>query len=119
MSSFPQTPVPHTPGAAAAQGWMEDIKKVISFASVEEFWGLVTSFLYPRLEANRPYRLYNHIVPPSQLPQKANYYLFKACRSHCAFILTQLISPTGRYHTCMGRRGKQAWWQMEYTTAEG
>ncbi|KAJ8596938.1 cap binding protein [Rhizopogon salebrosus TDB-379] len=59
VSSFPQTPVPQTP-SAAAQGWMEDIKRVISFESVEEFWGL-----------------YNHIVPPSQLPQKANYYLFK------------------------------------------
>ncbi|CAL1695400.1 unnamed protein product [Somion occarium] len=62
MSSFPQTPLPQTPGglAVAAQGWMEDIKRVISFDSVEEFWGL-----------------YNNIVPPSQLPQKANYYLFK------------------------------------------
>ncbi|KIJ21692.1 hypothetical protein PAXINDRAFT_123759 [Paxillus involutus ATCC 200175] len=60
VSSFPQTPVPPTPNAAAAQGWMDDIKRVISFDSVEEFWGL-----------------YNHIVPPSQLPQKANYYLFK------------------------------------------
>lgn len=60
ISAFPQTPVPQTPGAAAAQGWMEDIKRVISFDSVEEFWGL-----------------YNNIVPPSQLPQKANYYLFK------------------------------------------
>ncbi|PCH33800.1 cap binding protein [Wolfiporia cocos MD-104 SS10] len=60
MSSFPQTPLPQTPGAAAAQGWMEDIKRVISFDSVEEFWGM-----------------YNNIVPPSQLPQKANYYLFK------------------------------------------
>ncbi|KAG2752370.1 cap binding protein [Suillus brevipes Sb2] len=60
VSSFPQTPVPQTPSAAAAQGWMEDIKRVVSFDSVEEFWGL-----------------YNHIVPPSQLPQKANYYLFK------------------------------------------
>jgi len=39
---------------------MEDIKRVISFDSVEEFWGL-----------------YNNIIPPSQLPQKANYYLFK------------------------------------------
>jgi len=58
MSSFPQTPVPQTPGAAL--GWMEDIKRVISFDSVEEFWGL-----------------YNNIVPPSNLPQKANYYLFK------------------------------------------
>ncbi|KAI0815246.1 eukaryotic translation initiation factor 4E class I [Irpex lacteus] len=62
MTSFPQTPLPQTPGGlgGAAQGWMEDIKRVISFDSVEEFWGL-----------------YNNIVPPSQLPQKANYYLFK------------------------------------------
>lgn len=60
MSSFPQTPLPQTPGGLAAQGWMEDIKRVISFDSVEEFWGL-----------------YNNIVAPSQLPQKANYYLFK------------------------------------------
>jgi len=58
VSAFPQTP--QTPGVAAAQGWMEDIKRVISFDSVEEFWGL-----------------YNNIIPPSQLPQKANYYLFK------------------------------------------
>ncbi|KAG9009201.1 eukaryotic translation initiation factor 4E [Tulasnella sp. JGI-2019a] len=51
---------PATPMTAQAQNWMEDIKKVINFDSVEEFWGL-----------------YNNIVPPSQLPQKANYYLFK------------------------------------------
>ncbi|KAH9950462.1 eukaryotic translation initiation factor 4E class I [Amylocystis lapponica] len=54
ISSFPQTPAPKH------RGWMEDIKRVISFDSVEEFWGL-----------------YNNIVPPSVLPQKANYYLFK------------------------------------------
>lgn len=60
MTSFPQTPVPATPGGPVAQGWMEDIKRVITFDSVEEFWGL-----------------YNNVVPPSQLPQKANYYLFK------------------------------------------
>ncbi|THV04883.1 eukaryotic translation initiation factor 4E class I [Dendrothele bispora CBS 962.96] len=60
ISAVPQTPLPQTPGVAAAQGWMEDIKRVISFDSVEEFWGL-----------------YNNIIPPSQLPQKANYYLFK------------------------------------------
>ncbi|KAJ7631018.1 eukaryotic translation initiation factor 4E class I [Roridomyces roridus] len=47
-----KTPGPQTPG---------DIKRVISFDSVEEFGGA----------------LYNNIVPPSQLPQKANYYLFK------------------------------------------
>jgi len=39
---------------------MDDIKKVITFDSVEEFWGL-----------------YHNIVPPSALPPKANYYLFK------------------------------------------
>ncbi|KAJ3719861.1 eukaryotic translation initiation factor 4E class I [Lentinula raphanica] len=62
ISAVPQTPgpIPQTPGVAAAQGWMEDIKRVISFDSVEEFWGL-----------------YNNIIPPSSLPQKANYYLFK------------------------------------------
>jgi len=59
-TAFPQTPIPQTPSVAAAQGWMEDIKRVISFDSVEEFWGL-----------------YNNIIPPSQLPPKANYYLFK------------------------------------------
>jgi hypothetical protein len=41
VSAFPQTPIPQTPGVAAAQGWMEDIKRVISFDSVEEFWGYV------------------------------------------------------------------------------
>lgn len=60
VSAFPQTPIPQTPGVAAAQGWMEDIKRVITFDSVEEFWGL-----------------YNNIIPPSHLPPKANYYLFK------------------------------------------
>lgn len=41
ISAVPQTPgpLPQTPGVAAAQGWMEDIKRVISFDSVEEFWG--------------------------------------------------------------------------------
>jgi translation initiation factor 4E len=60
LNAFPTTPLPGTPGAHAAMGWMEDIKRVISVDSVEEFWGL-----------------YNNIVPPSQLPPKANYYLFK------------------------------------------
>ncbi|ODN83079.1 hypothetical protein, variant [Cryptococcus amylolentus CBS 6039] len=57
--------LPKTPGTTPTlpQGvgsWMDDIRKVVSFDSVEEFWGL-----------------YNNIVPPSQLPGKANYYLFK------------------------------------------
>lgn len=36
------------------------MRKVVTMNSVEEFWGT-----------------YNNIVPPSQLPTKANYYLFK------------------------------------------
>lgn len=59
LPATPATPIPPTPGGHGG-GWMDDIKKVISFDSVEEFWGL-----------------YNNIVPPSQLPPKANYYLFK------------------------------------------
>ena len=46
MTSFPQTPIPQTPGGIAAQGWMEDIKRVITFDSVEEFWGCVSSPTY-------------------------------------------------------------------------
>ncbi|TIC74217.1 eukaryotic translation initiation factor 4E class I [Wallemia mellicola] len=46
--------------SAGAQNWLDDTKEVITFDSVEEFWGL-----------------YNNILPPTHLPQKANYYLFK------------------------------------------
>jgi len=58
---LPKTPssAPATPQIAHG-GWMDDIRKIVSFESVEEFWGL-----------------YNNIVPPSQLPGKSNYYLFK------------------------------------------
>ncbi|WWC72712.1 uncharacterized protein I206_106676 [Kwoniella pini CBS 10737] len=58
---LPKTPssTPATPQGGGG-GWMEDIRKVVAFDSVEEFWGL-----------------YNNIIPPSQLPGKANYYLFK------------------------------------------
>ena len=55
---------PTQKGMASARGskdsWGDDMNKVVDFDSVEEFWGL-----------------YNNIVPPSELPQKANYYLFK------------------------------------------
>ncbi|KAG2023426.1 cap binding protein [Coprinopsis cinerea AmutBmut pab1-1] len=81
VSAFPQTPVLQTPGAAAAQGWMEDIKRVISFDSVEEFWGyVIRCYLFDDQPIHCPlcyFSLYNNIIPPSQLPQKANYYLFK------------------------------------------
>jgi len=58
---LPKTPssTPATPQIAHG-GWMEDIRRVVDFQSVEEFWGT-----------------YHSIVPPSQLPTKANYYLFK------------------------------------------
>lgn len=47
-------------GPGGKDSWGEDLNKVVDFDSVEEFWGL-----------------YNNIIPPSALPQKANYYLFK------------------------------------------
>jgi hypothetical protein len=54
---------------------MEDIRKVVGFDSVEEFWGL-----------------YNNIVPPSQLPGKANYYLFRVSLSCLEPSILQLTS---------------------------
>jgi len=59
VPATPSSALPQTPSTTAS-GWMEDIKKVVTFESVEEFWGL-----------------HNAVVPPSGLPQKANYYLFK------------------------------------------
>lgn len=47
-------------GGGGKDSWGEDLNKVVDFDSVEEFWGL-----------------YNNIIPPSALPPKANYYLFK------------------------------------------
>ncbi|GAA6007012.1 hypothetical protein JCM11491_001477 [Sporobolomyces phaffii] len=43
-----------------AKSWEEALSKVISFQSVEEFWGL-----------------YNNIIAPSHLSPNSNYYLFK------------------------------------------
>lgn len=51
MSAFPPTPGVTTPGAAATGGWMDDIKRVISFDSVEEFWGCVLSLLFMAVSA--------------------------------------------------------------------
>ncbi|KAK5110269.1 hypothetical protein LTR62_006122 [Meristemomyces frigidus] len=42
------------------QDWNELLKEVISFDSVEEFWGI-----------------YNNITPASELAQKSDYHLFK------------------------------------------
>ncbi|GAA6058793.1 hypothetical protein JCM10212_001909 [Sporobolomyces blumeae] len=43
-----------------AKSWEEALSKVVSFQSVEEFWGL-----------------YNNIIAPSHLSANSNYYLFK------------------------------------------
>ncbi|WFD29865.1 eukaryotic translation initiation factor 4E [Malassezia sp. CBS 17886] len=42
------------------ESWGANLHRVVDIQSVEAFWGL-----------------YNNIVPPSNLPQSANYYLFK------------------------------------------
>ncbi|KAK0539637.1 eukaryotic translation initiation factor 4E [Tilletia horrida] len=47
-------------GKGGKDAWGELQIKVVTIDSVEEFWGL-----------------YNNIIPPSELPPKANYYLFK------------------------------------------
>lgn len=49
-----------TKAAGGKDSWGEEMKRVVDFDSVEEFWGL-----------------YNNVIPPSMLPQRANYYLFK------------------------------------------
>jgi len=43
-----------------AKDWNEQLQEVMTFESVEEFWGL-----------------YNNIVPPSHIATNSNYYLFK------------------------------------------
>lgn len=55
---------PNARGSSSAkerrEHWGANLHRVVDLHSVEEFWGL-----------------YNNIVPPSSLPQSANYYLFK------------------------------------------
>jgi hypothetical protein len=66
--------------------------------------------------------MYNNIVPPSKLPPKADYFLFRvslqtpsswtaAARALTRFE-TSLGTQTGRYHPSLGGRGEQGWWQM-------
>ena len=56
-------------------GWR--ISNVLSTLTVwKNFGGRLSSF-FRSLPDNPVDRLYNNIIPPSQLPQKANYYLFK------------------------------------------
>ncbi|KAI5452188.1 eukaryotic translation initiation factor 4E [Naganishia albida] len=63
VKNLPKTPAPSAAGGGTvekAANWMEDIRKVVTFDSVEEFWGL-----------------HNNIVPPSGLDKKADYYLMR------------------------------------------
>jgi len=43
-----------------AQNWQSNFKRIITFATVEEFWCL-----------------FNNLVAPEALPPRSNYYLFK------------------------------------------
>ncbi|KAF4595421.1 translation Initiation Factor Eif4e [Ophiocordyceps camponoti-floridani] len=49
------------PPSGKGDNWNDLLKEVITFNSVEEFWGV-----------------YNNVAPVSELPQKADYHLFKA-----------------------------------------
>ena len=62
-------------------------------------------------------RLYNNILPPSSLPQKANYYLFKARYSSATLHTTSESLSLGRDHSRLGRRSQQIRWQMEHPVA--
>ncbi|KAK4997224.1 hypothetical protein LTR28_014048, partial [Elasticomyces elasticus] len=50
----------HDPENFNGDNWNELLKEVISFDSVEDFWGI-----------------YNNITPTSQLALKSDYHLFK------------------------------------------
>jgi len=64
-------------------------------------------------------RLYNNIIPPSQLPQKANYYLFKVGSSQPRIGCKRLtVSIAGGNYSRMGGRGEQVWGEMEYPIAQ-
>jgi len=53
------TPNPNKrPGATT--NWHENIKQVVTFGTVEDFWGL-----------------FNNLMSPSKLRERSNYYLFK------------------------------------------
>lgn len=82
--SLPKTPQTTPAMPQGSHGWMADIRKVVSFDSVEEFWGL-----------------YNNIIPPSQLPGKANYYLFKVGSSK-----NPLISLWQLHRMALSRPGR-------------
>lgn len=67
------------PDAEALQGdsWNELLKEVISFDSVEEFWGIYVSAIAWALELSYRLFLQNNIAPVSELAVKSDYHLFK------------------------------------------
>lgn len=65
------------------QDWNELLKEVISFNSVEEFWGIYVSLVLA-ISCAAPVHLLilflrqNNITPASELAQKSDYHLFKS-----------------------------------------
>lgn len=82
-----------------SHGWMADIRKVVSFDSVEEFWGL-----------------YNNIIPPSQLPGKANYYLFKVGSFNGLLFRSDILIEW--HYSGLGGPSKQEWRKMVYSSTQ-
>jgi translation initiation factor 4E len=67
----------------ANESWEENLKKVFTFSTVEEFWWYVCLSLI-MIESNSSlltfvlyYSLYNNILPPTKLAVGSNYHLFK------------------------------------------
>jgi translation initiation factor 4E len=58
--------------------WNDLLKEVITFNSVEEFWGVYVCFSLPhQLYLGKLTRIQNNIAPTSELALKSDYHLFK------------------------------------------
>lgn len=66
---------PPTPGQRGADAWADNLKEVITFDSVEEFWGCANPS-YLMLVSDQA-RVYNNIAKATELSQKSDYHLFK------------------------------------------
>ena len=127
MTSFPQTPLPQTPGGlgGAAQGWMEDIKRVINFDSVEEFWGCVIDRRHARC-CFPILMLFTQSVctttssrPPSFPKRQIIIFSRSVSLLPPASLNLLIVKHTGRDHSCLGGRGQQGRRQVEHSASKG
>jgi translation initiation factor 4E len=73
------------PGKKAnVQSWSQNLKEIVTFKTIEDFWAYVESFLDSILFSKHfevltfvPLRVFNNIVKVSRLDISSNYHLFK------------------------------------------